>query len=114
MKMSKLTIRSLLWASFSFTTLAAQVVAQTTIENTPAVTAFVHEPDFCLMFVGAPNREDGVSRAYVLSSDRALDTLLQANVSLSIPEAFAFIQQQCEANLLTENRQSKAGAMTVK
>lgn len=112
--MSKLTIRSLLWASFSFTVLAAQAVAQASVENTLAVGTFVNEPDFCLMFVGAPNREDGVSRAYVLSSDKALDSLLRANASLSIPEAFAFIQQQCEAKLLTENRQPKAGATTVR
>lgn len=112
--MSKLTIRSLLWASFSFTVLATQAVAQTGVENTPAARAFVNEPDFCPMFVGAPNREDGVSRAYVLSSDKALDSLLRANASLSIPEAFAFIQRQCEAKLLTENRQSNAGATTVR
>ena len=112
--MSRLTIRCCVWASFSFAVLAAQAVAQTSVNNTPAVGSFVNEPDFCLMFVGAPNREDGVSQAYVLSSDKALDSLLRANASLSIPKAFAFLQQQCEAKLLTENRQPKAGATTVR
>ena len=112
--MSRLTIRFFVWASFSFTVLAAQAVAQTSVENTPAVETFVNEPDFCILFVGAPNREDGVSRAYVLSSDKALDSLLRANASLSIPEAFAFIQHQCETKLLTANRQPKAVATTVR
>lgn len=97
--MRDMLTRSTLIGTIFFAALVAQASAQTPIADTADVTALVSEPHFCEMFVAAPGREDGVSRAYTLGSDKALESLLRANKALSIPQAFAFIQSKCEAKL---------------
>lgn len=97
--MYDLIIRSTLMGTVLYAVLIAQASAQTPITDTADVTALVNEPHFCEMFVAAPGREDGVSQAYMLGSEKALDSVLRANKTLSIPQAFAFIQTKCEAKL---------------
>ena len=93
--MKILTLRFFLMSVVSCLLFTPHAFAQTSIENTAALKAFVADPYFCQMFVGAKNREDGVSNDYSLGADNALESLLQANADLSILDAFAFIQRQC-------------------
>lgn len=95
--MHSIFIRSKLMGTFFCAALVAQVSAQTPVKNTADVTAFVNEPYFCEMFVAVPRRDDGVSHAYTLGSEKALESLLRANMTWSIPQAFAFIQTECNA-----------------
>lgn len=97
--MKNSTHRFLLMSVVSCLSFVSQAFAQTPIENTAALRAFVEDPYFCQMFVGAPNREDGVSKAYVLGADKALESILQANAALNILDALAFIQRQCDTKL---------------
>lgn len=102
--MKILTLRFLLMSVVSCLLFTPHAFAQTSIENTAALKAFVADPYFCQMFVGAKNREDGVSKDYSLGADKALESLLQANADLSILDAFAFIQTQCNVKLNVRDR----------
>jgi hypothetical protein len=97
--MQNLLVRVSLVGVFFHAVLLGPVAAQVSIQDTAEVTAFVNEPHFCEMFVAATGREDGVSQDYTKGSETALKSLLRSNVTLSIPQAFAFIQSKCVAKL---------------
>ena len=102
--MKILTFRFLLMSVASCLLFTPHAFAQTSIANTAALKAFVADPYFCQMFVGAKKREDGVSNDYSLGADKALESLLQENADLSILDAFAFIQRQCNVKLNVRDR----------
>ena len=71
--MKILTLRFFLMSVVSCLLFTPHAFAQTSIENTAALRAFVADPYFCQMFIGAKNREDGVSNDYSLGADKALE-----------------------------------------